>query len=143
MPALLRRGGAARLPTSASPSVDAAVDVVLPPFSVLALATAAWTGVAALRAVVGSPASRRRGRHRLVLGAALLLTLKLHVLSALRMVGAPASLYRALLRAPALLVWKAKLWLRAMRPGHDVTWVRTTRNAEVADDRPLAVAEAG
>jgi hypothetical protein len=109
---------------------------------VLALATAAWTGAAALRAVVGSPAGRRRGRRRLVLGAALLLTLKVHVLAALRMVGAPASLYRALLRAPALVVWKARLWLGAVRPGHHVTWVRTTRNAELAEDRPLAVAVA-
>ena len=58
--------------------------------------------------------------------------LTVHVLSALRMVRAPASAYRALAAAPRLVVWKAALWARVLVRGKDVKWVRTARNAEQA-----------
>jgi hypothetical protein len=52
--------------------------------------------------------------------------------SGLRMVSAPPAVYRSLLTAPRLVVWKLRLWLGVMGRRRDVSWVRTARNA----DRP-------
>ncbi len=52
-----------------------------------------------------------------------------YVWSALRMVDAPPAVYRSLLGAPRLVLWKLRLWGEMLvRPG-DVAWVRTARNA--------------
>jgi hypothetical protein len=56
-----------------------------------------------------------------------------HVLSALVMVGAPRSVYRSLVGAPAIVWWKVRLWFRVLGRGDDVTWIRTTRE-KVSDD---------
>jgi hypothetical protein len=94
---------------------DAAVDQLLPPFSVVAAGTLAWT----LLAVV-----RRRA------GVALAMTAAhgVYVLSALRLTGAPRSAYRALLGAPRFVAWKVALWLKTLLRRDDVAWVRTARN---------------
>jgi len=51
-----------------------------------------------------------------------------HVLSALRMVRAPAGVYRALAGAPRAVVWKVALWVRALTGRTDDGWIRTARN---------------
>lgn len=53
-----------------------------------------------------------------------------HVLCALRMVRAPAAVYRGLLDAPRSVVWKLALLMRVARRPRDVGWTRTQRNAE-------------
>jgi cellulose synthase/poly-beta-1,6-N-acetylglucosamine synthase-like glycosyltransferase len=108
--------------------VDAALDQLVPPFSVLALAGSAWTAVALTRVVV-----RPSGRawRDVALALAVLAAQSFHVLSALRMVKAPQSVYRSLGAAPRLVLWKVRLWVRMATSGRDVAWVRTSRNPAV------------
>jgi hypothetical protein len=49
------------------------------------------------------------------------------VASGLVLAKAPASVYRSLLHAPAMVVWKLQLWARMLlRPGAE-GWARTAR----------------
>lgn len=121
LPALIRRmlaGGA--LPRRAY--ADAAADLVVPPLSVVVATTGVWTVAATLRSA--APFLRGASRLAYVVAAGQAVT----VLSALRMVDAPPSLYRALLSAPRMVTWKLGLLARVVtRPGGD-QWVRTERN---------------
>lgn len=118
---------------------DVAADLLIPPTSILALGATAALG--------GSVAGRLLGRSRLstlnlALAAASAAGLGAYVLSALRMVGAPRSVYRALLHAPGSVLWKARLWAGVLRPASEVEWQRTTRNAETVNDsraQPCAI----
>jgi hypothetical protein len=119
-------------------AADAALDQLVPPFSLLVAATAAWSAAMALRAVA-SPGHRARS----IAPAVIVVTVQAaYVLSALKMVSAPKAVYRALLGAPRLVMWKVGLWLRMLVRRGDVAWVRTARNRskppEGADDRAWA-----
>ena len=51
-------------------------------------------------------------------------------MSGLVLAKAPASVYRSLLHAPAMVVWKVRLWARMLvRPGAE-GWARTARAAD-------------
>jgi 1,2-diacylglycerol 3-beta-glucosyltransferase len=102
---------------------DAAMDQLVPPLSVVAAATGAWSAVAALRSVAGTP---RTGD--LVIAAATASTIVGHVLVALRLTGAPPSTYRGLLQTPRMVGWKLGLWLRVLLGRRSVAWTRTSRN---------------
>jgi hypothetical protein len=107
--------------------VDAAVDLAVPPFSVVVAVTTAWAGLSLFRAA----ARRRFG----LTGAAALGVMAAqsgYVLSALRMVGAGPAVYRSLLGAPRVVVWKLGLWGRQLVGREDVAWVRTARNVDGA-----------
>jgi 1,2-diacylglycerol 3-beta-glucosyltransferase len=103
--------------------LDTAADLVLPPFSVLAAATAASTAIA-----LGGARSGRFGRLIAGVGIVNVVAQVVHVLSALWMVRAPAAVYRALATAPAAVVWKVALWARALSGRTDDDWIRTARN---------------
>lgn len=103
--------------------LDTAVDLVLPPFSVLVAATATSTALA-----LGGARSGRLGRIIAVVGITNVVAQAMHVLSALRMVRAPAAVYRALSTAPGAVAWKVALWVRAMSGRTDDDWIRTARN---------------
>ncbi|HWM22324.1 MAG TPA: glycosyltransferase family 2 protein [Ilumatobacteraceae bacterium] len=105
--------------------LDTAVDLVLPPFSVLVAATAASTAIA-----VGGAGSGRLGRIIAGVAIANVVAQAFHVLSALRMVRAPAAVYRALASAPGVVAWKVALWVRALSGRTDSDWIRTARNPE-------------
>jgi cellulose synthase/poly-beta-1,6-N-acetylglucosamine synthase-like glycosyltransferase len=121
LPRLLRRG-----PRRAV-RIDAAVDLAIPPFSVLAAATmAATAGAVAL--------GPRRGR-ALAIGAAAALSQAFYLASGLTMTRAPWALWRSLLHAPRMVAWKIGLWARVVRRSDAATWSRTTRNA--ADEGAL------
>jgi hypothetical protein len=122
---LTRTGGNGRAPA------DAAVDQLMPPFSVLVAATAAW-GVASAAGAVIQPGHRAR---RLLPVITVAGTQLVYVLSSLRMVSAPPAVYRSLVVAPRAVVWKVGLWFR-MLVRRDVTWVRTARNQ--TSDLPVA-----
>jgi hypothetical protein len=124
LPGLVRRtvtGG----PAGRVAYADAALDQLSPPFSLLALGSAAAAALAVGEAaLVGTPAARRRA----CVAVAALATQTIAVVSALRLVRAPWAVYRALAGAPRLVVWKLRLWLRMLaRPGRE-GWVRTARN---------------
>jgi cellulose synthase/poly-beta-1,6-N-acetylglucosamine synthase-like glycosyltransferase len=107
-------------------AIDAILDHLVPPLSVLVLAVG---GVTVASAGTGSRGGARSG---LVLTAAL----GAHVLSGLVLARAPASVYRSLVHAPAMIVWKARLWLRMLvRPGEG-GWVRTARRGTSEAERP-------
>jgi cellulose synthase/poly-beta-1,6-N-acetylglucosamine synthase-like glycosyltransferase len=128
VPKLVRqaaRGG----PAGRVAYLDAALDLLVPPFSVLVAGTTVWTGVAVLRSFI---APRRATRRSLLIAALAVAGEMVYVLSALRLARAPASVYRALLGAPKFVVWKVRLWGRMVVRGHTVTWVRTSRNAHGA-----------
>jgi hypothetical protein len=62
-----------------------------------------------------------------------------YVVSALRMVDAPGAVYRSLLGAPRMVLWKVGLWARVLARPDDVRWVRTARNAEPTAETASAV----
>lgn len=101
---------------------DATADLLVPPLSVLVAATGLWTTAAALRWIAPRPSGRSPLAFIVAAGQAAT------VLSALRMVDAPAPLYRSLLSAPRMVAWKLGLLARVVaRPSED-RWVRTARN---------------
>ena len=50
-----------------------------------------------------------------------------YVVTALRLVSAPPAVYRSLLQAPRMIIWKLGVWFKVFGRG-DVGWHRTTRN---------------
>lgn len=113
-PRLLRRG-----PHRAA-RIDAAADLALPPFSLLAAAT---VGATALGVIAGP-----RRRRAAMLGAAAASVQAGHLLSGLVMTRAPWAVYRSLLHAPRLVWWKVALWTRVARRDEATPWTRTARN---------------
>lgn len=106
--------------------LDAAADLLVPPLSVVVAASSLTTALSAA-ALLGSRPSRG-DRVRAAVAAITSLTLAAHVFIALRLVRAPATVYRALLSAPQLVVWKLRLWGRMLFAANDVSWTRTERN---------------
>jgi 1,2-diacylglycerol 3-beta-glucosyltransferase len=104
-------------------AADAVLDHLVPPLSVLAVAVGV---VAATSVVVGR---RARPKSALLLCAAL----GAHVMSALVLARAPASVYRSLLHAPEMVVWKVRLWLRMLAGPGEGGWVRTARRGSRGD----------
>jgi cellulose synthase/poly-beta-1,6-N-acetylglucosamine synthase-like glycosyltransferase len=123
LPRLLRHA-AARENRHRFATADAAVDQLIPPFSVLVAATAGWAGSVTLDALVRSP----RRPWRVAVAAGLVLAQAGYVLSSLRMVSAPSAVYRSLAAAPRMVIWKVLLWARMLGRRSQVDWVRTGRN---------------
>lgn len=121
VPLLLRR---LRQPGPASrvAIVDATLDAIVPPLSVLTAATAT---VAA-----SSVALRRARRAAGWPGLGLAAALAVHVGSALVLAKVPWSVVRSLAAAPRLIVWKTALFLRVAKRPDESEWIRTQRNAE-------------
>ena len=122
MKTLLRRGPVRRRVTA-----DALADLLTPPVSALAAVQ--------MFAALSSCAALTFSRSRAVRGAFVIsfvspLLLAAHVTTALRLVRAPAHVYRSLVHAPGLVIWKLALLLRVLRKPGMVAWTRTTRNAE-------------
>lgn len=97
---------------------DAAVEQLIPPFSVVAAASVALL-LAAL-ALQSPPA--------IILGAALVLGQAIYIFAGLALARAPAGIYKALLFAPAFIAWKVLLYLRLLLGIKPKAWVRTARN---------------
>jgi len=122
----LRGGGAGRVAYA-----DAVADQLVPPFSLLVAGSVALAAGATVRALLWPGASSRRG---LVVSGGLLAAQTAYVVSALRMTDAPPAVYRSLLSAPRMVLWKVGLWSRVLTRPDEVTWVRTARNAEADRD---------
>ena len=124
VPRLLRRSfGAGR--THRLAHIDAALDLLVPPLSVL-------TATTGLLVVAGVAAGGARRPPRLVTATAG--SLVLHVLGGLAIVRAPRSVWTGLLHAPRVVIWKLVLLARVVaRPGR-VAWRRTPRNETVGTE---------
>jgi cellulose synthase/poly-beta-1,6-N-acetylglucosamine synthase-like glycosyltransferase len=123
VPRLLRRvvkgGSAGRVAY-----LDAAMDLLVPPLSVVAGAAAGTSLVgAARRCLTGD-----RGGGDLVVGMTTMAIVTGHVLTALRLTDAPPSTYRALLQTPRMVAWKLRLWFGVVVDPGRATWTRTERN---------------
>ncbi len=103
-------------------SVDGAVEMILPPFSVLGLLSAVGLGLALIRVPP---------HHTSVMLScgALLLWVALPFLC-LTVDRAPATEFGALAMAPAYLLWRLLIGLAARLGGKRVRWVRTVRREE-------------
>jgi 1,2-diacylglycerol 3-beta-glucosyltransferase len=103
--------------------VDATLDQLVPPLSVLAAGTA-------LLAAAGI-ASRRRSMpksHGTMIPCISIGALLFHVIGGLRLARVRGAIYRALLHAPGLVLWKVRLWARVLLRPEGVAWTRTRRN---------------
>ena len=101
---------------------DAAMEHLIPPFSVLAAAGLGCLGAALLW---GQPVA-------VALGVFLVVGQVIYTLAGLLLVHAPVRVYLALVYAPIYVVWKLALWLtvalaKRRRP---TEWVRTARSSE-------------
>jgi 1,2-diacylglycerol 3-beta-glucosyltransferase len=120
----LAHAAVARNTENRGAAADAILDHLVPPLSVL---TAAVGGVTVASAAAGGRAGARSG---FVMCAAL----GAHVLSALVLARAPATVYRSLLHAPEMVLWKVRLWLRMLAGPGEGGWVRTARRGTPKDE---------
>lgn len=97
----------------------AGVDLLVPPFSVLALAGVVLLAVAA---AVGSPLA-------IVLGATVLAGQAAYVVGGLIAARAPLRLWPALALAPVYVLWKGWLYLRALAARGPMVWHKTERES--------------
>jgi cellulose synthase/poly-beta-1,6-N-acetylglucosamine synthase-like glycosyltransferase len=98
--------------------LDAAVEQLIPPFSV----------VVGLSVVALVAALLLRSPRAIGLAAAIIVGQMIYIFAGLALARAPRSVYRALLFAPAFVIWKIWLYLRMLlgiKPGG---WIRTARN---------------
>lgn len=112
-------------PPGRAAAADAVADQLVPPLSALVAIDVCALASATLTAAVGR---RRSDRAVAAMDALALAAVVAHVLVALRLVRAPASVYRSLRRAPQMVLWKLRLLSRVSRRPDSVTWTRTTRN---------------
>ena len=119
----LVRGGS--LPRRAY--ADGLADLLTPPLSALA---AAQLGAVTLCCTSLALRPSRAGRFATAFSLGSIVVLGFHVTASLRLVGAPRQIYRSLLHAPRMVVWKLGLLARISRRPNSVSWTRTTRNAD-------------
>lgn len=116
VPSLLRRAGQERNFVL----FDAAMEQIIPPFSILAGLSALGLGAAALL-------PRRQRKIGLWLGLFTVLGQVIYLFTGLWLARAPRTVYKALLGVPRFLVWKIWLYLGVLR-GQETEWIRTKRN---------------
>lgn len=97
---------------------DAAVEQLIPPFSVVVGAS----GAVLLAALA------LRGPAGIAIATAIVLGQAIYVFAGLAMARAPWSIYRSLLFAPAFVGWKLWLYVRLLVGIKPRAWVRTARN---------------
>ena len=113
--------------------LDAAVDQLIPPLSVVVGLSAALAGGAVVTSVWGRRRARR-GACRIDplvgLSAGVVGGEIAYVLSGLLLARAPGSVYRALLFAPVFAAWKLLVYARVLLGLDRQGWTRTARNVE-------------
>ncbi|HEU5369279.1 MAG TPA: glycosyltransferase family 2 protein, partial [Ktedonobacterales bacterium] len=96
---------------------DAAMEIIVPPLSVVAgLIFGCCAGALLLSSSLG-----------IRLGLGLLVGLLLYIVIGLRLARLPLAAYRSLLFAPAYIIWKLWVYLVALIPAGERRWVRTSR----------------
>lgn len=98
--------------------LDAAIEQLIPPFSVLAaISFLCYVLAFALQSTVG-----------LWLAFALILGQSIYICAGLVISNAPRRVYQSLLYAPVFILWKSLLYLRVMIGYNERSWIRTARN---------------
>ena len=126
VPRLLRRPSVQR-PRQRVAQLEAAADQLVPPLS-MAVGATVGTGIAAhvLLRLARTPLARLNA----LLSIGLVLAHAAHVITSLRMVRAPRTVYRSLVYAPLMVAWKLPLLAQVALRGRSVQWTRTARNDE-------------
>ncbi len=107
--------------------LDALVDLLVPPFALLAAGTVLVLALAAGWTLAGEAAAPRLAAS--LSGGSLLLQVA-YTLGGLLLVRAPGIVWRRLLTAPAYVLWKLILYLKLVKtPEKTSAWDRTERNA--------------
>jgi cellulose synthase/poly-beta-1,6-N-acetylglucosamine synthase-like glycosyltransferase len=112
---------------------DALMEHLIPPFSILAglvgLSLGASIAVNGLsRAAPSKTKHQTSGLINLFIGFGLLVGQVVYLITGLRQVKAPPFIYRNLIYAPVLVVWKLKQYLEALFGKTKLGWIRTKRN---------------
>jgi glycosyltransferase involved in cell wall biosynthesis len=102
--------------------LDMVVDLAAPPLGILGAAAALGTGIVGALALVGVVPARA-----LLPWAAATAGIVIYVLIGMRLAGAPASAYRALLSMPRFLARKVRVYARLLGGFDPNLWVRTER----------------
>ncbi|MCA9900228.1 MAG: glycosyltransferase [Ardenticatenaceae bacterium] len=102
---------------------DAAVEQLIPPFSILA-----GSSLLAWLAAVVVPGNRPQRRRSLGLSSAILLGQVVYLFAGLKLAEAPTAVYKALLGVPNFIIWKIGLYLQVALGKGAQGWVRTERN---------------
>lgn len=97
---------------------DAAIEQLIPPFSIFA----------GLSVVAAGLAFALRSRLGIILACFNLVGQFFYILSGLLLVKAPASVYRSLLFAPFFVLWKIWIYIRLLLGRKPRNWIRTVRN---------------
>ena len=124
---VLRKGGYGR----AYLLFDAAMEHIIPPFSILTGLSGLSLATAVMLFFVTRDASLvngRLGQLNLILGTAVILAQIIYIFYGLHLVRAPKKIYQALLYAPVLVAWKIWLYMRIILGRGQQGWVRTARN---------------
>ncbi len=100
---------------------DAAVEQLIPPYSVVAGASVA--GLAAAAAL--------RSRPGMLLGMALIKGQVVYIFTGLALARAPRQVYLTLLYAPFFVLWKIWLYIRVLLGRNTQDWIRTRRNTDI------------
>jgi cellulose synthase/poly-beta-1,6-N-acetylglucosamine synthase-like glycosyltransferase len=114
--------------------LDAIMEHLLPPFSIMAAATAAAGLFSAALAVyvhtspTASSLAQEMAEANLALAFFLLAGQTIYLLWGLKLVQAPRKIYRSLIFAPVYLVWKLWHYATVMVNRETHEWVRTVRN---------------
>ncbi|MCA9875317.1 MAG: glycosyltransferase family 2 protein [Anaerolineales bacterium] len=116
--------------------IDAAMEHIIPPFSVLAALSGLFFLLAALALGLtgllgGGPTAVVLAQINFWLAVGVILGQAVYLLSGLRMVHAPRSVYRALVNIPVFVTWKIWHYGRVLFGLDSHAWVRTARNDEV------------
>ncbi len=138
VPQLLRgalTAGQAGRPRQAYVLLDAVMEHLIPPFSILAASSvlllalnlALWAA-AAFGLVAAPGAAGALAGVNLALAGSLLMGQALYLFAALRLVRAPRGAYWQLVYAPVYMLWKVRQYTRALFSQTRQAWVRTTRN---------------
>ncbi len=106
---------------------DAAMEHLIPPFSILAASSAAVL-IGATALYLWQPTTL--GTINLGLASFILLGQIIYLFSGLVLAKAPAGVYKAMLYAPVFIAWKLLLYVRVLFGKKDDAWVRTARNEE-------------
>ncbi|MBK8988823.1 MAG: glycosyltransferase family 2 protein [Chloroflexi bacterium] len=107
---------------------DASMEHIIPPFSVMAALTALFLVVSLLLALLSGSGL---ANVTLLLAVGLVIGQAIYLLSGLRLVRAPRTVYMALLNIPVFVAWKVWHYGRVLFGFDSHGWVRTARNDEV------------
>jgi cellulose synthase/poly-beta-1,6-N-acetylglucosamine synthase-like glycosyltransferase len=112
---------------------DAAMELLIPPFTVLVgfslLLSAAAILLFALSLWLASSALSWATAN-ILLALFLVVGQTIYLGVGLYLAGTPKDTYKALLHAPAFMLWKLVLYGRVLRGRHQKGWIRTTRNED-------------